>query len=130
MLELALAPQESVVGVCVLLFVTGICYVLWGSSTSSGARVPLPRCNSRRRSTCAGKPSSLYFFAFQGGAPLGGLLAGWLTSHGGTSLAFTVAGVSAVVVAVAGASTLLSLQPNAADSDLRTLLLGERRDAG
>lgn len=122
-LELALAPQESVVGVCVLLFVTGICYVLWGSSALASLQLAAPE-------HLRGQAASLYFFAFQGGAPLGGLLAGWLTSHGGTSLAFTVAGVSAVVVAVIGAATLLSLQPGAADSDLRTLLLGERRDAG
>ena len=35
-------------------------------------------------------------FAFLGGAPLGGLLAGWLTARGGTQLAFAVAGTSAV----------------------------------
>ena len=41
-------------------------------------------------------------FAFLGGAPLGGLLAGWLTARGGTQLAFAVAGTSAVLVAVTG----------------------------
>ena len=120
-LELALAPQRSVVGVSVLLFLIGICYVLWGSSALASLQLAAPE-------HLRGQAASLYFFAFQGGAPLGGLLAGWLTHRGGTGLAFTVAGVSAVVVAVIGASSLLSLQPGAADSDLRTMFLGERRD--
>jgi hypothetical protein len=35
----------------------------------------------------------LYFYAFNGTGPLGGLLAGWLCARGGTELAFAVAGV-------------------------------------
>jgi MFS family permease len=120
-LELAIAPQGHLAAVCVLLFLIGICYVLWGASALASLQLAAPE-------HLRGQAASLYFFAFQGGAPLGGLLAGWLTSRGGTSLAFTVAGVAAVLVAVVGAASLLKLQPGAADSDLRTLLLGERRD--
>lgn len=119
-LELALAPQGNLVAVSVLLFLTGIAYTLWGASALASLQLAAPE-------HLRGQAASLYFFAFQGGAPLGGLLAGWLTSRGGTSLAFTVAGVSAVLVAVAGAASLLSLQPGAADSDLRTMFFGERR---
>ena len=32
------------------------------------------------------RAASLYFFGFMGGAPLGGLIAGSLTAHGGTRL--------------------------------------------
>ena len=118
-LELALAPQESIVGVCVLLFLVGIFYVLWGSSALASLQLAAP-------AHLRGQAASLYFFAFQGGAPLGGLLAGWLTSSGGTPLAFTVAGVSAILVAVAGGASLLALEPGAARADLwRTL-----RDGG
>ena len=46
-----------------------------------------------------------------GGAPLGGLLAGWLTAQGGTKLAFTVAGTSAILVAIAGTAVLLAFKP-------------------
>ena len=53
-----------------------------------------------------GRAASLYFFAFLGGAPLGGLFAGWLVAEGGTRLAFTVAGSVAVLVAVVGAARL------------------------
>jgi MFS family permease len=119
-LELALAPQNRLAAVCVLLFLTGIFYVLWGASALASLQLAAPE-------HLRGQAASLYFFAFQGGAPLGGLLAGWLTSRGGTELAFAVAGVSAIVVAVVGAASLLSLHPGAADSDLRTMFFGARR---
>ncbi|HXH87973.1 MAG TPA: MFS transporter [Gaiellaceae bacterium] len=99
-LELALAPQDSVLAVCLLLVPIGICYVVWGSSALASLQLAAPP-------HLRGQAASLYFFAFQGGAPLGGLLAGWLTSKGGTGLAFAVAGASAVVVAVVGAAALL-----------------------
>ena len=44
-----------------------------------------------------GRAASLYFFAFLGGAPIGGLFAGWLVEVGGTQLAFYVAGLVAVL---------------------------------
>jgi len=98
-LELVLAPQRGLAAVCVLLFLTGGCYVLWGSSALASLLLAAPE---HRR----GQAASLYFFAFQGGAPLGGLLAGWLTSRGGTGLAFTVAGTAAVLVTIVGTLTL------------------------
>lgn len=107
-LELALAPQSSLLGVCLLLFLVGIFYVLWGSSALASLQLAAPP-------HLRGQAASLYFFAFQGGAPAGGLLAGWLTSSGGTALAFTVAGVSAVVVAVVGGLSLLAVNPEAFD---------------
>jgi hypothetical protein len=51
----------------------------------------------------------LYFFAFNGAGPAGGMLAGWLAATGGTALAFTVAGAAAILVS-AGAATLLARQ--------------------
>ena len=114
-LELALAPQRSVVAVCLLLFPIGIFYVLGGSSALASLQLAAP-------AHLRGQAASLYFFAFQGGAPLGGLLAGWLTSRGGTSLAFTVAGVSATIVALAGAAGLLTLEPRAARADMWRVL--------
>lgn len=99
LLELALAPQRSLAAVCVLLFVTGIFYVLWGASALASLQLAAPE-------HLRGQAASLYFFAFQGGAPLGGLLAGALTARGGTELAFAVAGTAAVLVAIAGTLTL------------------------
>lgn len=93
--QLALAPQASLTLVCVLLFVIGVFYVLWGSSALATLQLAAPE-------HLRGRAASLYFFAFQGGAPLGGMLAGFLVSRGGTALAFSVAGSVAVLVAVVG----------------------------
>jgi MFS family permease len=106
-LELALAPQTSLPVICVLLFVTGCCYLLWGASALAALQLAAPE-------HLRGQAASLYMFAFMGGAPLGGLLAGWLTARGGTQLAFAVAGTSAVVVAVVGSAVMLAGQPAAA----------------
>jgi len=43
---------------------------------------------------------SIYLFSFGGFAPLGGLLAGWLSDVGGTQLAFLVAGVACLAMTV------------------------------
>jgi len=93
--ELLLAPQHSLAAVCVILFATGITYILWGTNALSVLQLEAPE-------HLRGRAASLYFFAFQGGAPLGGLFAGWLTSAGGTQLAFTVGGVVALTTSVAG----------------------------
>ena len=103
-LELALAPQQQLAPVCALLFLTGSFYVLWGSSALATMQLAAP-------DHLRGRAASLYFFAFQGGAPVGGLLAGWLTARGGTQLAFAVAGTVAVVVAVTGAIVMLTGRP-------------------
>jgi MFS family permease len=99
LLELALAPQDALPVVCALLFAIGVFYVLWGSSALASLQLAAPE---RLR----GRAASLYFFAFQGGAPLGGLIAGWLVAAGGTALAFAVAGGAATCVVVIGAVAL------------------------
>ena len=83
--QLLLAPQSSLAAVCLVLFVIGVFYVLWGSSALAVLQLAAP-------DHLRGRAASLYFFAFQGGAPLGGLWAGWLVSAGGTELAFYVRG--------------------------------------
>ena len=93
--ELVLAPQHTLVIVCVLLFAVGIFYTLWGTNALTVLQLEAPE-------HLRGRAASMYFFAFQGGAPLGGLLAGWLTAVGGTSLAFLLGGVVAVGMAVLG----------------------------
>jgi MFS family permease len=102
-LELALAPQRELAAVCGLLFLTGVFYMLWGTSALASLQLAAPP-------HLRGQAASLYYFAFMGGAPLGGLLAGWLTAQGGTKLAFAVAGTSAVLVSIAGAATLFGLR--------------------
>ena len=99
--QLLLAPQDTLPTVCALLFLTGICYVLWGSSSLATLQLAAPE-------HLRGRAASLYFFAFMGGAPLGGLIAGSLTAHGGTRLAFAFAGTMALLVVATGATVLLT----------------------
>lgn len=108
LLELALAPQTELAIVCALLVPLGVFYVLWGSSALATLQLSAPP-------ELRGRAVSLYFFAFQGGAPLGGLLAGWLTTIGGTKLAFGIAGAVALGVATVG-GLVLRAQPRVTTS--------------
>ncbi len=102
--ELVLAPLDSLVPVCVVLFLIGFCYTQWGTTALATIQLEAPE---RLR----GRAASLYFFAFLGGAPLGGLFAGWLVEVGGTQLAFYVAGLVAVLTALISAATLRTTSP-------------------
>jgi len=102
--ELALAPLHSLVPVCLVLFAIGFFYIQWGTTALATIQLEAPE---RLR----GRAASLYFFAFLGGAPLGGLFAGWLVELGGTGLAFYVAGLVAVVTALACVATLAIISP-------------------
>ena len=97
--ELALAMQDDLAPICGLLFLAGVFYILWGANALASLQLSAPE-------HLRGQAASLYMFAFLGGAPLGGLLAGWLTSQGGTQLAFAVAGTAALLVAIAGFAAL------------------------
>ncbi len=102
--ELLLAPQQTLLGVCALLFAIGVCYTQWGTTALASIQLDAPE-------HLRGRAASLYFFAFLGGAPLGGLFAGWLVAAGGTRLAFGVAGSVAVLTALAGAARLARAAP-------------------
>jgi MFS family permease len=90
--QLALAPQETLVLACVLLFAAGVSFTLWMSNTQSILQLTAP-------DHLRGRVLSLWLFAFAGSAPLGGLIAGWLTEVGGTALSFSVGGVASLIVA-------------------------------
>jgi MFS family permease len=92
--QLALAPQETMIVACILLFVAGVSFTLWMSNTQSILQLTAP-------DHLRGRVLSLWLFAFAGSAPIGGLLAGWLTDVGGTELSFTVGGVASLLVAAA-----------------------------
>ena len=120
--QLALAPQSSLPVVCALLFVIGVFYILWGSSALAVLQLAAPE-------HLRGRAASLYFFGFQGGAPVGGLIAGALTSLGGTKLAFTSAGAIAILVAALGAAALVGPRRRAGSSRARPER-GQRHGAG
>jgi MFS family permease len=103
--ELALAPQTTLAAVAPLLFVAGLAFTVWTSNANASLQLAAP---DRLR----GRVMGLYYFAFNGAGPAGGMLAGWLAAAGGTALAFTVAGSAAVAVAVAAfALVRASLDP-------------------
>ena len=100
-LQLVLARQDSLPAVCAILYLAGVFYILWGSSSLATLQLAAPE-------HLRGRAASLYFFGFMGGAPLGGLIAGSLTAHGGTRLAFTVAGSIAIAVVTTAGVVLLA----------------------
>jgi MFS family permease len=88
---LALAPLTSVWLCALLLFVTGVCFTLWTSNANTILQLGAP-------DHLRGRVVSLYLWAFAGLAPVGGLLAGWLTDVGGTQLSFTIAGATGLAI--------------------------------
>jgi MFS family permease len=88
--ELLLAPERSIAAAGALLVVTGLCFTLWTSMANSSLQLAAP-------DTLRGRVIGLYYFAFNGTGPVGGLLAGWLAATGGTALAFAVGGVIALL---------------------------------
>jgi MFS family permease len=97
--QLALAPQTALAAAAPFLFAAGLAFTLWTSNANSTLQLATP---DRLR----GRVMGLYFFAFNGAGPAGGMLAGWLAAVGGTALAFTVAGAAALVVSAASAMVL------------------------
>ena len=89
-LALALAPVQNAILAAVLLFGIGVSFTLFTANANSLVQLAAP-------DYLRGRLIGLYLFAFLGLAPVGGLLAGWLADVGGTSLAFGVAGVTALV---------------------------------
>ena len=96
---LGLALVDSILLAAALLFVTGTCFTLWTSNANSILQLGAP-------DHLRGRIVSLYLWAFAGLAPIGGLLAGWLTDVGGTPLAFAVAGITGLAMTAAAAGEL------------------------
>jgi MFS family permease len=97
--ELLLAPERSVWAAGVLLVVLGAAFTTWTSNANSGVQLEAP-------DHLRGRVVGLYFYAFNGAAPLGGLLVGWLSAMGGTELALAIGGVAALTMTVVGAVAL------------------------
>lgn len=97
--ELAIVPLRAAPAVAVLLFAVGVASSLWDTNGLTTLQLAAPE---RLR----GRASGLYWFAYEGGAPFGGLLAGWLVALDGTNLAFAVAGGAALVTAAIATAAL------------------------
>ncbi|MEP7224293.1 MAG: MFS transporter [Actinomycetota bacterium] len=88
-LALALAPVQNALLAGVLLCGIGIAFTLFTANANALVQLGAP-------DHLRGRLIGLYLFAFLGLAPVGGLFAGWLASIGGTTLAFTVAGLTSL----------------------------------
>ncbi len=95
--QLLVAPEASLAGVSLFLFVAGMAFTVWSASANAILQLNSP-------DHIRGRVIGLYYFAFNGSGPAGGLLAGWLAAQGGTELAFAAAGVFAL--ATAGVATM------------------------
>lgn len=94
--QVLLAPTRSILACAVLLFATGLFFTTWTSASNSALQLGAP-------DHLRGRVVSLFYYAFNGLAPLGGLLAGWLTAVGGTELTFASLGVVGFVATAAAA---------------------------
>jgi MFS family permease len=90
--QLIVAPLHDATAAAVLLFAAGACFTLWTSAANATVQLSTP-------GPLRGRVIGLYYFAFNGAGPAGGVLAGWLAARGGTELAFAVSGVSAMAMA-------------------------------
>jgi MFS family permease len=107
-LVMLLAPVHNAVVAGVLLLGIGVAFTLFTANANALVQLGAP-------DHLRGRLIGLYLFAFLGLAPLGGLIAGWLVELGGTTLAFAVAGITALVaiwVANARRSRLLASTPS------------------
>jgi MFS family permease len=100
--ELLLAPAQSLVPAAAFLFATGLCFTMWSSNANTSLQLGAP-------DAIRGRVLGLYFYAFLGLQPIGGLLAGWLAATGGTELAFAVSG--GVTLLASGVALLKLAEP-------------------
>jgi MFS family permease len=107
-LALLLAPVGSAPLAGLLLFGIGISFTFFTANANALVQLGAP-------DHLRGRLIGLYLLAFVGVAPLGGLFAGWLAELGGTTLAFAVAGLTALIaigVANARRSRRLGVVPS------------------
>ena len=109
-LALLLAPVQSAPLAALLLFGIGVAFTFFTANANALVQLGAP-------DVLRGRLIGLYLLAFVGVAPLGGLIAGWLAEIGGTTLAFAVAGLTALVaIGIGSAVRSRSLQPPLADT--------------
>jgi MFS family permease len=88
--ELLLAPAQTLYMAIACLFAAGFCFTVWTSNANASLQLRVP-------DAIRGRVLGLYFYAFLGLQPVGGLVSGWLAATGGTALAFAVGGAVTLV---------------------------------
>jgi len=99
--ELLIAPVRSTLLVGALLFICGIFFTSYTANSNAAIQLASP-------DHIRGRVLGLYYYAWNGLAPLGALIVGWMCDRGGTELAFAVGGVSGLAMTVLGA---LAIKP-------------------
>ncbi len=94
--ELILAPLHSTVLAGFLLFTCGVFFTSYSANSSTALQLASP-------DYIRGRVLGLYYYAWNGLAPLGALIVGSLCDAGGTELAFFVGGASALALTAVGA---------------------------
>jgi MFS family permease len=94
--ELLIAPVRSTALVGVLLFVCGIFFTSYTANSNAAIQLASP-------DHIRGRVLGLYYYAWNGLAPLGALIVGWMCDRGGTELAFAVGGTTGILMTVLGA---------------------------
>jgi MFS family permease len=97
--ELLIAPVHGTTSAALLLFVTGLFFTSYTANSNAAVQLTSP-------DYIRGRVLGLYYYAWNGLAPVGALIVGWLCDRGGTELAFAVGGASAVVMTVLGAAAV------------------------
>ncbi len=97
--ELLIAPVHSTAIAAVLLFVSGIAFTSYTANSNASIQLASP-------DHIRGRVLGLYYYAWNGLAPLGALIVGFMCDRGGTELAFSVAGSCAIVMTLLGAAAI------------------------
>jgi MFS family permease len=102
--ELFIAPVHGTALAAFLLFVCGIFFTSYTANSNSAIQLASP-------DHIRGRVLGLYYYAWNGVAPFGALIVGWLCDRGGTELAFAVGGIAAIVMTVLGATMISRSRP-------------------
>lgn len=97
--ELLIAPVHSTALVGVLLFVCGVFFTSFTATSNTTIQLASP-------DYIRGRVLGLYYYAWNGLAPLGAVLVGWMCDRGGTELTFAVGGVCALAMTALGAGVI------------------------
>ena len=97
--ELLIAPVHGVVAASILLFVCGVFFTSYTANANASIQLASP-------DHLRGRVLGLYYYAWNGLAPFGALLVGWLCDRGGTELAFAIGGTAAIAMTALGAAVI------------------------
>jgi MFS family permease len=117
--ELVLAPLHTTALAGALLFICGVFFTSYTANSNTAIQLASP-------DYIRGRVLGLYYYAWNGLAPFGALIVGWLCDTGGTELAFFVGGASALVMTAIGAAAVKRPRQPARSASLPTRAPPER----